>query len=740
MWRGNMERSITQSLWSDIEKRYPSQVVWMKKISGMNKNCVLIGLLVLASIGCACADAFASNGDDIKTLVVGEQWDLGGGYALEVKQIDLEGDKVWLCLYKDEIELDNEVIDTGSSNLEYRVYAYTEGGVLIFSCYVSAVFRGTCASMVQIKDVFVIDDQFSGDYGFVLDDCWIDSWDLSEDYSIAAKDVAFDGDKARIILLKNGAVVDERILTEESEAPVDSDFRYSYVKDGTEVINATLKAAFCGDILNAVELVEVHQRSEMIGSTLINNESHLFKSTDPIGIPWDLADGYVLTVKDVGFNDKVVLELSKNDAIMKETILNESSTFTYSTGVGSINCVVDRVFRGCEANVVKLVNVNQYSDVNGTALLAHESYFYKTADPTIVQWELLNGYVLTVKDFEEMYWCGGGNKVWIELSRDGSVLKDDILVSDESFTYETGIEIVNCTVDAVFRGTLGDMVKLIDVNQYSETGRQLIDRGSKTFATANPIGDMWDLCEGYSLDAKDVDLGGNKVWLSLSKNGVVVTDAIANSWGWDDADRWFKYYNSTGALVFSAYVDAVFHDTDHYIVQLMYVTQYSDVDGRVLMMFGEEDKKTLHIGSATTILPSISAPIDGQIFVDGDAITFSASAADGTAPYTYTWYENSSIIGTGNSFDAAFGTGSHLITLIVIDASGTNVSDRVRVEIKSRGDVNQDGVITPTDAVIVLQMAVRGKWDPFADVSGDGQVTSLDALMILQAAAGAISL
>ncbi len=64
----------------------------------------------------------------------------------------------------------------------------------------------------------------------------------------------------------------------------------------------------------------------------------------------------------------------------------------------------------------------------------------------------------------------------------------------------------------------------------------------------------------------------------------------------------------------------------------------------------------------------------------------------------------------------------------------------MRVEIKSRGDVNQDGVITPTDALIATQMAVRGEWDPFADVSGDGQVTSLDALMILQAAAGAISL
>ena len=710
----------------------------MKGIFWINNRYLLIGLFVLALIGCTCADALASNGGDIKTLVTGEQWALGGGYALEAKQIDLMGDKVWIALYKDEHELDSSVINVGGSDLQHRVYRYREGDVLIFSCYISAVFRGICSNMIQVKDVFLIDDQFSGDYGFALDDRWIGSaWDLSEGYSIAAKDVAINGDKARIVLLKNGVVVDERILTEEAIAPIDSDAHYKYVKDETEIVIATLKAAFHGDILNAVELVEVHQCSEMGGSILINNESHLFKSSDPTGISWDLADGYVLTMKDVGFNDEVLLELSKNGAIRKETILNESSVFTYTTGIGGINCVVDHVFYGCEANAAKLVNVNQYSDVNGTALLIDESHFYKTADPTVLQWELLNGYVLTMKDIEERGWYyGGGDKVWLELSRDGSVLKDDILESDDFFVYETGIEIVNCTVDAVFRGTLGDMVKLVDVNQYTETGMQLIDRGSKTFATTNPTGEMWGLCEGYSLNAKDIDLDGDKVWLSLSKNDVVVEAAIVDN----DEDRWFKYYNAGGLLIFSASVDAIYRGTESNLIQLKYVSQYSEIDGSVLIMFGEYDKKTLSAGTATTVLPSITTPIDGQIFVEGGTITFNASASDGTAPYTYTWYEDGSIIGTGNSFDSSFATGSHTITLIVTDATITSVSDRVRVEIESRGDVNRDGDITTVDALITSNMAVRGELDPFADVSGDGKVTSLDTLMILQAAAGNIDL
>ena len=55
-----------------------------------------------------------------------------------------------------------------------------------------------------------------------------------------------------------------------------------------------------------------------------------------------------------------------------------------------------------------------------------------------------------------------------------------------------------------------------------------------------------------------------------------------------------------------------------------------------------------------------------------------------------------------------------------------------------RGDLDFDGVLSPADAVIALQMAVRGECCPDADVSGNGAVTSLDAMMILQATAGAI--
>ena len=55
------------------------------------------------------------------------------------------------------------------------------------------------------------------------------------------------------------------------------------------------------------------------------------------------------------------------------------------------------------------------------------------------------------------------------------------------------------------------------------------------------------------------------------------------------------------------------------------------------------------------------------------------------------------------------------------------------------GDLNGDGVVTPADAVIALNIAVSGNYSEDADVNGDGVTNSLDASMISQVAAGAIA-
>ncbi|RZN35685.1 MAG: hypothetical protein EF813_08405 [Methanosarcinales archaeon] len=87
----------------------------------------------------------------------------------------------------------------------------------------------------------------------------------------------------------------------------------------------------------------------------------------------------------------------------------------------------------------------------------------------------------------------------------------------------------------------------------------------------------------------------------------------------------------------------------------------------------------------------------------------------------------------------------NLSNVIVGDINGNTVSTTVNngnIIIGALcGDLNGDGKITTTDAVITLEIAAGSRPnDPAADVDGDGVVTSLDALMILQAAAGLIDI
>ena len=100
-----------------------------------------------------------------------------------------------------------------------------------------------------------------------------------------------------------------------------------------------------------------------------------------------------------------------------------------------------------------------------------------------------------------------------------------------------------------------------------------------------------------------------------------------------------------------------------------------------------------------------------------------------------TWQTNTSnpfYNATELSPDASYEIGTH-----TVDTSGNVNATWVNqtTNIAQKGDLNHDGILTPADAAIALEIAASGGWNPAADVDGDNRVTSLDALMILQAAA-----
>ena len=75
---------------------------------------------------------------DKKTLVTEEPWGIGRRFTLTAKQIDLQGDKVWLSLAKNGKEIDDTVVDTGPYG--DKRYMHTEDlygvcDVVVFFCW-----------------------------------------------------------------------------------------------------------------------------------------------------------------------------------------------------------------------------------------------------------------------------------------------------------------------------------------------------------------------------------------------------------------------------------------------------------------------------------------------------------------------------------------------------------------------------------------------------------------------------
>ncbi|HJH32588.1 MAG TPA: PGF-pre-PGF domain-containing protein [Methanosarcinaceae archaeon] len=528
-------------------------------------------------------------------------------------------------------------------------------------------------------------------------------WNLSEGYTIALQEVGIKGKKAMFSLLYDGVIIDQKIMIERLIAPNNPDSNYQYIKNGTLIINATLDFVFRGQNSEIVNLINVHQCSEVDGSVLLSNESHFFKSISPTGILWNLSEGYALTMKDVSpAGDKAWFELSKNNLVLKDAILNEDSmnSFIFTSGGDNISFIADTIFSGTNENVVKISNVYQYSNVSGQ-LISDATHIYKTGDPVGMPWSLPNGYCLSMKDIEDPE----GERVWFELSRDGSILKEDIIRSGDLFFYGNDSESFNCTVIGVMCGTMGDVVKIANINLYSDIGENLVQNGSKIYTNAYPNGEIWQLHEGYTLNPRDLDKNGDKIWLSLSKNDMVVKDEIIDS---NDVDRWFSYYNSTGALVFNTYVKDIFLGQICGVVILADTTQYSEINGTSLL---QVPKKTLSSGILfNDIIPpaiTITSPADGSnASTSGITVTGTASDTSGIATVTV---NGVLVSGAADwSTEVTLTEGANTITAVATDNAGNQNTTTITVYLVSTSaeSLSIGSASAPANSTVTIPVSV----------------------------------
>lgn len=97
---------------------------------------------------------------DSYSFTTGEVFDLGQGYSLQVKQVDVDGEKVWLEFDKNGQYIADQIISTDYDGSTWNCTLDNIQGiknVVVLKVHVNQVFQGATDSTVQIDGVWLID-------------------------------------------------------------------------------------------------------------------------------------------------------------------------------------------------------------------------------------------------------------------------------------------------------------------------------------------------------------------------------------------------------------------------------------------------------------------------------------------------------------------------------------------------------------------------------------------------------
>lgn len=289
---------------------------------------------------------------------------------------------------------------------------------------------------------------------------------LNDGYELVVKSVDIDGNKAYMELYKDGKVIDSKVIIPANEA--NGSFIYS--RPGTsQTIKVHFKNVFRGADRNLATVDRVWQTSESGSSAILLNstQSRVIESEMPLM----LEEGYELIFNSVDIDgNKAYLELSKDGQIVDSQVIvgaNEADdTLIYSKPGTEQKILVHfkNAFRGADGNLITIDRLLQTSEINPSLILIDYNSSWICTTGTALRLE--DGYELTIESVDI-----DGNKVYVELSKDGSVVDSKIIIAandvEDTYVYsEPGTSHdIKVHFKNAFRGPDGDLTTIDSIIQ-----------------------------------------------------------------------------------------------------------------------------------------------------------------------------------------------------------------------------------------------------------------------------------
>jgi S-layer protein (TIGR01567 family) len=165
------------------------------------------------------------DSDDKYTIRTGETLDMGQGYTLEARQVDVEGEKVWLEFQKDGEYVDDEIISVVGDNATGNTWEVElddiqdEDDVVVLRVHVNQVFQGAVDSIAQIEGLWLID--YANSMTIESDD----EFGSLDDVSIQGDTLRISNEDTFTLTMGNEEEIAEGMFFKIGDTPV-SELRY----------------------------------------------------------------------------------------------------------------------------------------------------------------------------------------------------------------------------------------------------------------------------------------------------------------------------------------------------------------------------------------------------------------------------------------------------------------------------------------------------------------------------------
>ncbi len=381
--------------------------------------------------------------DDESTITTGSVLSMEEGYELRIKQIDIDGNKVYLALAKDGEEVDSKVVTPDSSpksaTYEYKVDISGED-VPIVMAHISNVFASTESDLVTVDGLFQLSDTYASvESG--------DEYDKMIVSSVSDAGVEMENDNS--LSLRKGSTTkifgDVGFLVADAE-----ELRFAPVveRSGPQEVRGT--------VIDPSDIDEFTW-------TVYNFEGFYYDIDDDVGTE-------ILTAKISGKN-----KIEEKDLTYSTSPQPVKFEFVDWGKYDVIGFMADKYFAGYNNETAFTDEISAINEGQLRRVLIDSEDSQTIASGSVLSLE--EGYELRIKSVDL-----NGNKVYLSLAKDGEEVDSKVVTpsSDSkdrasSYMYKVGIgsekdvPIITVHIESVFRSTESDLATVNGIFQVSDS-------------------------------------------------------------------------------------------------------------------------------------------------------------------------------------------------------------------------------------------------------------------------------